>query len=158
MPNEPRIVDIEDAESYVTPQAENMAVLARGDEPGEDHDVLEFTVPTEPGAVPLHVHRDNDEGFYVLEGTLLFQVGDSQYRLTAGSYAYGPRGVPHAYRNIGDGPARMLVIYTPGNFVTMTEEIEALGPLDVEDESALERVVPILESYGIKMVGPPLEE
>lgn len=158
MANQPRIVGVEDAETYVTPQSEDMAVLSRGDGPGEDHDILEFTVPTEPGAVPLHVHHDNDEGFYVLEGELLFQIGDSHYRLTAGSYAYGPRGVPHAYRNIGDGSARMLVIYTPGNFVTMTEEIEDLGPLDMEDESALERVVPILESYGIEMVGPPLED
>lgn len=158
MTNEPRIIDVEDAETYVTPQAEDMAVLSRGDEPGEDHDILHFTVPTEPGAVPLHIHHENDEGFFVLEGELLLQVGDSRHRLTSGSYAYGPRGVPHAYRNIGNGPARILVIYTPGNFVAMTEEIEELGPLNMDDESSLEQVVPILESYGIEMVGPPLEE
>lgn len=157
MTNDPRIVDVEDAKSYVTPQTEEMAVLSRGDDPGEDHDIIHFTVPTEPGAVPLHIHHENDEGFFVLEGELLLQVGDSRHWLTSGSYAYGPRGVPHAYRNIGDGPARMLVIYTPGNFVTMTEEIEELGPLDVDDESSLEQVVPILESYGIEMVGPPPE-
>ncbi len=158
MTSVPRIVDVEDAETYTTPQAEEMAVLSRGDEPGEDYDIIEFAVPTEPGVVPLHVHHDNDEGFYVLEGELQLQIGDSRHRLTAGSYAYGPRGVPHAYRNVGDGPVRMLVIYQPGNFVTMTEEIGDLGPLDMDDESALERVVPILESYGIEMVGPPIEE
>lgn len=158
MTNEPRFVDVEDAKTYVTPQAEDMAVLSRGDEPGEDHDIIEFTVPKEPGVVPLHVHHENDEGFYVLEGELLLQIGDSQHRLTAGAYAYGPRGVPHGYRNIGNGPARMLVIYTPGNFVAMTEEIADLGPLDMDDESALEQVGPIFESYGIEMVGPPIEE
>lgn len=153
---ESRIVDPEEAETHTTPQNEDIVVLTRGDEPGENYDLLEFSIPTEPGAVPLHVHHDNDEAFYVLEGELLFQIGDDQHSLTPGSYAFGPRGIPHAYQNTGDGPARILVVYTPGNFIGMTEELEELGPLDADDESDLERAIPVLEKYGIEMVGPPL--
>lgn len=158
MTNEAHVVDPEGAATYETPQGEDIIVLARGDEPGVDYDFLEFIIPTEPGVVPLHIHHDNDEAFYVIEGELLFQIGDDQHTLTTGTYAFGPRGVPHAYRNTGDGPARILVIYTPGNFVRMTEELAELGPLDFDDESDLERVVPILEEYGVEMVGPPPEE
>lgn len=158
MTGEAEIIDPEEAATYETPQGEDVVVFARGDEPGGDYDLLEFTIPLEPGAVPLHIHHNNDEAFYVLAGELLFQIGEDQHRLTAGSYAFGPRGVPHAYRNTGDGPARILVVYTPGNFVNLSEELDELGPIDLEDESDQERVLPIFEKYGLEMAGPPIEE
>lgn len=51
----------------------------------------------------------------------------------------------------------MLVLFKPGDFVRMNEELEELGPFDLEDESDMERMLPILESYGIEMTGPPPE-
>lgn len=58
---------------------------------------------------------------------------------------------------MGDCPVEFLVLYTPGTFVSFAEELAALGPLDLDDESDLERVAPVFESYGIEMVGPPPE-
>jgi hypothetical protein len=52
----------------------------------------------------------------------------------------------------------MLVVFTPGDFVRMNEELEELGPFDLEDESDMQRMLPILEKYGVEMVGPPPEE
>lgn len=154
MTGEAHITEPDGADTYETPQGEDVVVLARGDEPGGDYDLVEFTIPLEPGVVPVHIHHHDDEAFYVLEGELLLQIGDDQHRLTAGSYAFGPRGVPHAYQNTGDGPARILVIYTPGTFVSMMDELDELGSIDFEDESDIERVFPIFEEYGLEMVGP----
>lgn len=155
MSNEAHVVGREGIAEFETPVGEDVIVLARGDEPGEDYDLLDFTVPPGGGG-PQHVHHDNDETFYVLEGELLLRIGGDQHRLTPGSYAFGPRGVPHGYRNTGDGPARMLVMFMPGNFVCMSEELAELGPLDPKVESDMEQMGPIFEKYGIEMTGPPL--
>lgn len=145
----------DDFGTYVTPQGEQVTVLTRGDEAGADFDLLEFTIPEEPGFVPKHVHHETDEAFYVLEGTLEIDIGDRTAELTPGSFAFGPRGVPHAYRNVGDGAAHLLVLYTPGTFVSMMDEIEALGDIDFDDESAIGEILPIFEKYGLEILEVP---
>lgn len=153
----PQFVGPDGIGEFETPLGEDVVVLARGDEPGGDFDLLDFTIPPGPGG-PQHIHHDNDETFYLLEGELVLRIGDDQQKLTPGSYAFGPRGVPHGYRNPGDRPARMLVMFTPGNFVAMSEELDELGFLAPEDESDMERMAPIFEKYSLEMVGPSLGE
>lgn len=158
MSDEARVVGPDGISEFETPPGEDVVVIARGDAPGGDYDLLEITVPSEFEGVPPHVHHDTDEVFYVLEGEILLRIGEAEHRLARGSYAFGPRGVPHSYRVAGDGSARMLVLFTPGSFVRMNEELEELGPFDLEDGSDMERMLPILESYGIEMTGPPSGE
>jgi mannose-6-phosphate isomerase-like protein (cupin superfamily) len=62
---------------------------------------------------PLHVHHEDDEAWYVLEGRLGFRLGEHVVEASAGSAVFGPRGVPHAYWNAGPGPARYLIVMTP---------------------------------------------
>ena len=64
---------------------------------------------------PLHVHRHDDETFYVLEGELTLFVGGEQIVLGPGQAALAPRDVPHAYR-VESEEARWLVITTPAGF------------------------------------------
>src|SRR5258708_40150794 len=61
---------------------------------------------------PLHLHHGDDEAWYVLEGILHVQVGDSEVQASAGSGVFVPRGTPHTYWNPGPGPARYLLIMT----------------------------------------------
>jgi mannose-6-phosphate isomerase-like protein (cupin superfamily) len=61
---------------------------------------------------PLHLHHNDDEAWYVLEGTLHLQVGDNEVQAAAGSGVFVPRGTPHTYWNPGPGPARYLLIMT----------------------------------------------
>jgi quercetin dioxygenase-like cupin family protein len=65
---------------------------------------------------PLHVHRDEDELFYVLEGEHVFQVGDAEYSVGPGGLVFAPRGVPHAQRRVVPSEGRHLVLVTPGGF------------------------------------------
>ena len=62
---------------------------------------------------PLHLHRGDDEAWYVLEGTLGFRRGDEELEAHAGSGVYVPRGTPHTYWNAGDREARYLLVMTP---------------------------------------------
>jgi quercetin dioxygenase-like cupin family protein len=61
----------------------------------------------------LHLHTQQEEWFYVVEGEVLFQIGDTRKRLRAGDSVAGPRLVPHAFAGASEKPARMLIAFTP---------------------------------------------
>jgi mannose-6-phosphate isomerase-like protein (cupin superfamily) len=65
---------------------------------------------------PRHVHANEDELFYVLEGEHVFQVGEEEFRVGPGGLAFGPRGVPHSQRRVIPGDGRLLVLTVPGGF------------------------------------------
>jgi mannose-6-phosphate isomerase-like protein (cupin superfamily) len=82
--------------------------------------LVEITAP--PGLeAPLHVHYTEDEGFYVLEGSVTIVVGDETVELAAGQHAFGPRNVPHRF-TVGPDGARMLWVLTPGGFENLVDE------------------------------------
>jgi len=74
---------------------------------------------------PPHVHRRDDEAWYVLEGTLCVQVGDDVVEARAGSSVLVPRGTAHTYWNPGPGPVRYLLIMT-ANILRLIQEIHAM--------------------------------
>lgn len=157
MSDEGYVVDPDGLADFESPSGEGPMVLrASGDETGGAYDVVEATVEPGPGVTPLHVHHENDEAVLVLDGELTVQLDDDLYTLPAGGYAIAPRGVPHTYRSSGSDPARILFVYSPGNHWGYLEEAAAAGP--VEDDADVERLQPILESHGIEVVGPPLDE
>jgi quercetin dioxygenase-like cupin family protein len=76
--------------------------------------IIEVTEPANAEA-PLHVHHREDEGFWLLEGDVTFEVGDTTIEAHAGDYVFGPRDIPHRY-TVGNAGCRMLFIMTPGGF------------------------------------------
>ena len=73
--------------------------------------------PMEPGRlVPPHVHHDEDELSYVIEGTFGVRVGDEVGYAGPGSYVWKPRGVAHTFWNEGPGRARLIEIIVPAGF------------------------------------------
>jgi mannose-6-phosphate isomerase-like protein (cupin superfamily) len=62
---------------------------------------------------PLHVHREDDEGWYVLEGRLCVRLGDEDVEVPAGGAVMAPRGTPHTYWNPSPEPTRYLLVMTP---------------------------------------------
>jgi quercetin dioxygenase-like cupin family protein len=108
---------------------------------------------------PLHVHERDDEGFYVLEGSLTLWAGDERpVTLVPGEYALAPHGVPHTYR-AGDDGAVVLVSSAPGAFAPFLREAGSpatrpeLPVLDGPPDA--ERLGRIAEAHGIKILGPP---
>ena len=74
---------------------------------------------------PLHVHRDQDELFYVLEGKHVYRVGDEEYAVGPGGLVFAPRGIPHSQRRVVSGEGRQLVVTTPGGFEGFFRELAA---------------------------------
>jgi mannose-6-phosphate isomerase-like protein (cupin superfamily) len=71
--------------------------------------------PTEPRRyiAPMHIHHDDDEAWYVLDGALGVRLADHDVEVLAGGAILVPRGMPHAYWNAQEGPTRYLLVMTP---------------------------------------------
>ena len=111
------------------------------------------------GEPPLHVHHREHEAWYVLEGQLTFHVGDAVLVADAGSFAFAPKGVPHAF-TVDVEPTRVLLLAAPAGFERFAHE---LGVPATDGESPPDMAVPgpevlapIAERYGIEVVGPPI--
>lgn len=89
-------------------------IKATAADTGGQMTIVEVTDPPNE-AGPLHVHHTEDEGFWILEGSATFEVGDQTIEARAGDYLYGPRDIPHRYTT-GPAGCRMLFIFTPGGF------------------------------------------
>ena len=96
-------------------------VKASAADTGGRYTLVEITAPAELQA-PLHVHYREDEGFYVLEGSVTIVVGDDTVELTSGEHAFGPRDVPHRF-TVGPDGARMIWVLTPGGFEDLIDEV-----------------------------------
>lgn len=118
--------------------------------------IIEITEP--PGAeAPLHVHYNEDEAFWILDGEATFEVGDATFEARAGDYVYGPRDIPHCY-TVGDAGCRMLFILTPGGFEGLVREMgEFAGsrtvPPPSDEPPDMDRVAAIARRYGCELLG-----
>ena len=79
-----------------------------------------------PGPV-LHRHESLLDSFYVLEGELTLQLGDTRTGAAAGSYAFVPPGNAHTFAGSQAGRVRALNLMAPGGFERYLEEVAALG-------------------------------
>jgi quercetin dioxygenase-like cupin family protein len=93
----------------------NIEILLRSEESGGHVSIVRNAVPPRWSGPPLH-HHDFDEAFYVLEGELVFQVGDELITKRAGEFAFAPRGAIHTFGNHSDARARYLLVITPAGF------------------------------------------
>ena len=98
-------------------------VKASAADTGGQYTLLEITAPPNL-KTPLHVHYRDDEGFYVLEGTVTIEVGDETVELGPGQHAFGARNIPHRF-TVGPYGARMIWVLTPGGFEEFVEEVSA---------------------------------
>jgi quercetin dioxygenase-like cupin family protein len=108
---------------------------------------------------PLHVHRDEDEWFFVMEGELTFWVGGEVIDAPAGSFVYGPRGIPHTFV-VSSEQARFLLVTEPGGFegfvraLSVPAEALTLPPASVQPP-APEVMMATAAEYGLEILGPP---
>jgi quercetin dioxygenase-like cupin family protein len=134
-----------------------VTVKAGGAEESHAFSQIEVDDPRGSGP-PLHLHHNEDETFYVLEGEVTFLVGDERIDLAAGDYLFGPREVAHAYV-VRSERARMLVTASPGG---IEQVFVSLGVPVTGSEPPTDAVMPMDEAmrlfadYGAEILGPPL--
>jgi quercetin dioxygenase-like cupin family protein len=103
------------------------------------------------GGPPMHRHTREDEAFFILEGKFLFQVGEDRIETNPGDFLFAPRNIPHTLLNIGDVPAKALVVMSPSGMENFFLAVAALeGPPDPV------KVGQLFADYGIDLIGPPL--
>ena len=111
-------------------------------------------------ASPLHIHRAEDEFFVVLAGEVRLRHGDNIVEATAGSFLYGPRDVPHAFR-VDSDQARLLLFFSPSGVEGFFREggKPAGGvslPPPGEEFVDRETLMAIGARFQQEFVGPPL--
>lgn len=107
-----------------------------------------------PGGPPLHVHPEQDEWWYVLQGEFQIKVGDELHTARTGDSVFGPRGVPHAFAKVGEGDARLLMIFQPaGKMEAYFKAVSEGATAKMTDE---ERTA-FVKNYGFERVGPALD-
>src|SRR5215510_7909948 len=101
------------------------------------------------GGPPLHIHRAEDEFFYVLSGEFYFQLGDCSITHTpAGSFIFIPKDMVHTFQHIGPEPGVLLGSVHPGGFEGL---FQGLPGADAE------RLKALFKQYNMDIVGPPLQ-
>jgi quercetin dioxygenase-like cupin family protein len=111
--------------------------------------VLENTFHAK-GGPPRHLHLEQDEWFYVLEGEFVIEIGDQRRALRSGDSVLGPRRVPHVWAHLGDGRGRILIAFTPaGGMEAFFREVTKADAMPPQDPA-------LWRAYGMELLGPPL--
>jgi mannose-6-phosphate isomerase-like protein (cupin superfamily) len=103
--------------------------------------------------IPPHIHHNEDEALYGLEGEIAVRVGDQVHAVGAGTYVLMPRGIVHTFSNPGTVPAKVLVVSSPGAVIGYFEEAAALTNASPTGQPDMEQLVALARRYGIEFVG-----
>ena len=123
-------------------------ILTDGDRTGGRLGVVELADVPAGDMPPLHVHHDEDECFYVMDGEVTLFLPGREVPCGPGDFVLAPRGVPHTYR-VGDRPARWLVLSSPAGFERFVAAVAQAAHVDPETLTA------IAADHAIEILGPP---
>ena len=108
---------------------------------------------------PLHIHHNEDEAFWLLQGALTLLCDGQLFEASTGSFIWLPRNRPHTFRVEGDTPVHGLLLSTPAEHVNFYAEgghpalNDSIPEFDPRDLPRLDDLYP---KYGLQNVGPPL--
>lgn len=111
-----------------------------------------------PGlASPYHVHHNEDEAFYVLEGHVRFVCDGTWLSAGPGTWVYGPREIPHGFKVVGTEPARMLLMCAPAGFEKFAIALSA--PVDAMPVPPdMGTLMAAAAAFNVDILGPLPEE
>lgn len=102
------------------------------------------------GGPARHLHTDQDEWFYVLEGEFVMEIGEQRFEMHPGDSVMAPRAVPHVWAHVGNATGRILVTFAPAGrmeaFFRIVTAHNAMPPLDPD----------LWRRHGMELLGPPL--
>ncbi len=104
------------------------------------------------GGPARHLHHEQEEWFYVVEGEHVIEVGEERYELGPGDSVLGPRKVAHVWAYVGEGIGRQIATLQPaGEIEAFFDNLATLG--SNPEPEVLRRA---FSSYGLELIGPPL--
>lgn len=122
-----------------------------GKDTENDLAVFEQTGLTPKGGPPMHIHLNQDEWFYIIDGEYLFHVGNERFQMKTGDTIFLPRNVQHAFVQLSE-KGKAIVSYLPAgkmeNFFAVTDKWTSLP--------TKEEIVKVFADHDMKVVGPPI--
>ena len=131
------------------PGGGSIRILATAAQTGNAMGAVEVTLPPGGGARGwMHIHENEDEFVYVLEGKLLCIVGDTRIEAEEGTFIYGPRNIAHGLRPVGSAPTRFIESFLPAGLEELFSNPDELITYLTEGQS------PVTVKYNVEVVGP----
>jgi DNA-binding transcriptional MerR regulator/quercetin dioxygenase-like cupin family protein len=117
--------------------------------------VFEFTGGS---SGPRHLHHDQDEWIYIVDGEFKFEVGDRPFLVVAGESVFIPRKVPHAWAVVSGKPGKIIDLYQPaGKMEEFFRELAKYnGKPDVHEALSFDELRRLFHDHGMDLLGPPL--
>lgn len=130
--------------------------LVTGKESGGAYFAMEALVPP-GGGPPPHIHRREDETFYLIEGGVEFVLGEDTITAGPGDFVNIPRGTVHCFRNTGAATARMILTFTPAGIEHFFEETLDPAPNVADDvpqniDEVAARYIEAAPRHGLEFV------
>lgn len=100
---------------------------------------------------PLHVHLNQDEFFYITEGSFLFQVGDEREIMKAGDTVFLPRNIPHTWLQLTDKGKLIYLVQPAGKMEAFFSKMSSFKTIPTQEE-----VSKVFAAHELRLVGPPL--
>ncbi len=102
------------------------------------------------GGPARHLHYDQEEWFYILEGEFQFEVGAERFHLHPGDSLLAPRRVPHVFAFAGEARGRILIAFLPaGKMEAFFRDLTKANAMPPQDPA-------LWRAYGVELLGPPL--
>lgn len=129
--------------------------IATGIDTSGRYTLAQFYIPP-AAAVPAHIHRREDEWFYVLNGNVSIQMEDEFVDAISGTLVYSPRNHIHSFSNVGTTPATMLSLWTPsgieGLFREVGDPVSLTDPFTPPAPPDIPRLLAVAPRYGLEFV------
>lgn len=102
------------------------------------------------GGPARHLHVEQDELFYVLDGEYIIEVGQERFNLKPGDSVLAPRKIPHVWAYVGHTLGRLLITFTPpGKMEAFFREVSKANAMPPQDPA-------LWRAHGMELLGPPL--
>jgi len=137
------------------PGGGSASYLATQETTGGDYGLFRWSMGASAGGPDPHFHRGMSEAFFVLSGTVLLYDGRRWLEAVPGDFLHVPPGGVHAFRN-ADGPASMLMLFTPGApRQTYFEELASLSAAARQEMSDVDWTALYARHDQVEADGPP---
>jgi len=143
----------ENAETFVFPDAITLKVLLSGSHTDGSHAIFEDIVMSGVGP-GRHVHHNQDETFFFLEGEFIAEVAGEMFEFKPGDIAFVPKGTVHAFKNVGNTPGRLRYVFSPAH--TIEDMFREFYTALEKGGLSFEKMAEISLKHGQEFVGPPL--
>ncbi|CAI6083018.1 quercetin 2,3-dioxygenase [Cohnella sp. JJ-181] len=133
------------------------SILVSGEDTNGEFCVVHCAVKKDDGP-PLHLHEQEDESFYILEGEVEMTIGEKVIVAKAAEYVFAPRGIPHTFKVKSD-KAKFLVTAYPAGFDSFVKELGVPYEEGMEDRvgpptpEGLQRLLEVAQKYHISFPG-----